>query len=56
MLIVKAKLKDTAKEFGDYSVASDFAEKLDAKVKDLVKDACERAKANNRRTVMARDL
>ena len=56
MLVVKAKVKDVAKEFGDYSVAADFADKLDEKVNALVKDACERAAANNRKTVMARDL
>ena len=56
MLVVKAKLKDVAKEMGDFSVASDFADKLDGKVTAMVKEACERAKANNRRTVMARDL
>jgi histone H3/H4 len=53
MIIVKAKLKELA---GDFSVASDFAEKLDEKVTLMIKEACERAQANNRKTVMARDL
>ncbi|NOZ80082.1 MAG: DUF1931 domain-containing protein [DPANN group archaeon] len=56
MVIVKAKVKELTKEFGDYSVASDFSEKLDEKVKALIKEACERANANSRKTVMARDL
>ncbi|MAE13936.1 DUF1931 domain-containing protein [Candidatus Woesearchaeota archaeon] len=53
MIVVKAKLKDLAK---GYNIAGDFADALDAKVKGLVKDAVERAAANNRKTVMAKDL
>lgn len=53
MLVVKAKVKDYAQ---GHNVASDFAEALDAKVAQLVKDAVARADANGRRTVMAKDL
>ncbi len=53
MIIVKAKLKELA---GDFSVASDFADKLDEKVTKLVNEAFDRSQANNRRTVMARYL
>ena len=53
MLVVKAKIKDVVK---DHNVASDFAEALDEEVKRLVKKAEERAEANNRRTIMAKDL
>jgi histone H3/H4 len=53
MLIVKAKIKEIA---GDYNVAGDVAEALNQKAEQLVKDACERAKSNNRKTVMAKDL
>jgi len=56
MVLVKAKVKELAKELGEYSVASDFGGKLNEQVKGLIKDACERANANNRKTVMARDL
>lgn len=52
-LIVRSKIKDAA---GDFNVAGDFADALEKKVTALVKDACERAKANNRRTVMGKDL
>ena len=38
------------------NIADDFLPELDAKVKKLVEGAVERAKANNRRTVMGRDL
>jgi len=56
MLIVKAKIKDIVQQHGDFSIAGDVAETLDKKAKELLKGACERARANNRRTVMARDL
>lgn len=52
-LVVKAKIKDVAKGF---NVSGDFADALDAKVKELVKVACERAESNSRKTVMAKDL
>lgn len=52
-IIVKAKLKELAK---GYNVAGDFADALDAKAKELVKAAIQRAEGNNRRTVMAKDL
>lgn len=53
MLVVKAKIKDVAK---GYNVSGDFADALDAKVQQLVKDAIARADANSRKTVMAKDL
>ena len=56
MLIVKAKVKDAVGKYGDFSVAADFVEKLEQKVEALIKDACERAKGNTRKTVMGRDI
>jgi len=53
MLIVKAKIKEVA---GDYNVAGDLAEALNKKAEQLLKDACARAEANGRKTVMAKDL
>jgi len=53
MIVVKSKLKELT---GDCNVSGDFAEALDKKVTQLVKDACNRAKSNNRRTVMGKDL
>ena len=53
MLVVKAKIKEFT---GDMNVSGDFAEALDKKVQELVKAACERAAANNRRTVMGKDI
>lgn len=53
LLVVRAKLKDAAK---GCNVAGDFADALDKKVRQLVADACSRAEANGRKTVMAKDL
>jgi len=52
-LIVRGKLRERA---GDLSVSKEFEEALEKEVELLVKKACERAKANNRRTLMTRDL
>ena len=53
LIVVRAKIKEA---ISDSNVASDFAEALDAKVREMIKAAEERAKANNRRTVMSKDL
>ncbi len=53
MIIVKAKIKEIS---GDFNVAGDFAEALDKKVEQMVKNACSRADSNGRKTVMAKDL
>lgn len=56
-IIVKAKVKDFAQLDGkSYNVSGDFAEKLAEKAETLIKEACQRAKANGRSTVMAKDL
>jgi histone H3/H4 len=58
MIVVRTQIKDLLKESGTnvQNISSDFCEKLDAKVRKLVIDACKRAAANNRRTAMARDI
>ena len=53
LLVVKAKLKDVAK---GYNVSGDLADALDKRLRQLVSDACTRAEANGRKTVMAKDL
>ncbi|MFP4232759.1 MAG: DUF1931 domain-containing protein [Candidatus Aenigmatarchaeota archaeon] len=53
VLIVKNTVKEAA---GNKNVSSDFYEKLDEKVEDLIDRAAERAEANGRKTVQARDL
>ena len=52
-LIVRSRIKDIA---GEFNVAGDFADALEKKAEQLVKDAIERARANNRRTVMGKDI
>lgn len=56
-MIVKAKIKEAAVADGkQMNVAGDLADKLSEKVEALVKEACARAAANGRSTVMAKDL
>jgi histone H3/H4 len=50
---VKSSIKDLC---GPINVAAEFPEALDKKVEQMIKDAMERAKANGRRTIMAKDL
>jgi histone H3/H4 len=52
-LIVKAKLKEAAK---GCNVAGDLSDALNCLAHQLLKSACERAEANQRKTVMAKDL
>lgn len=53
MIIVKSQVKEYTT---GSNVASDFVEELDKKVVELIKAAVKRAEANNRKTVMAKDL
>lgn len=52
-LIVKSKIKEVVK---DLNVGSDVADALEKEVEAILKKAAERAKANGRRTLQARDL
>lgn len=57
MLIVKAQIKESVKASGyDLDVSADFAEKLNQKALELLREACRRAKDNGRKTIMAKDL
>ena len=53
LLVVRSKIKDAV---GDMNVGGDVAEALSQKVQQLLKEAAQRAKANGRSTVKARDL
>lgn len=53
LIVNRTKVKETVK---DCNMSNSFADALDAKVRDLVIAAVARAKANNRRTVMPKDL
>ena len=52
LLIVRSKLKDYIK----LNISGDFGEALSKEVERLIKKAVERAEANGRRTVQARDV
>ena len=56
-IIVKSQVKEFAKIDGKpLSVAEEFYKELEEKNKQMIADACKRAKLNSRNTVMARDL
>lgn len=52
-IIVKTAVRNAV---GDLNVSADFYDALDAEVQDLLADAVQRAQANDRKTVQARDL
>ena len=52
-IVVKSQIK---KYVEDLNIAGDVGEALDAKVIEILKKAEERAKANQRKTLYARDL
>lgn len=60
MLVVSSKVKKMVKamseETGVPSIGKDGLEALSAKVEALVKEAAEKAKADKRKTIKARDL
>ncbi|MBL7058850.1 NFYB/HAP3 family transcription factor subunit [Candidatus Pacearchaeota archaeon] len=59
-LIVKSNIKKTVKELDKEDSVSSVAEEvgltLERKVEEILKNAINRAKANGRRTIQARDL
>jgi len=59
-LIVKSNIKKVVRELDKdksvTSVAEEVGTALEKKVEDLLADAIKRAKANQRRTLQARDL
>lgn len=54
-LIVQSKLKDAVKNL-DLRMDSGLADAVDEKVKDLLNQAAQRAKQNNRSTLRPHDL
>ena len=55
-IIVQSKLRTVVKDETGKNMSGDFAETLSKKAIELVKDAAKRADANNRQTIMAKDL
>jgi histone H3/H4 len=62
LIVVKAKVAELAKQMAKEkgmninNVSEDFAVALDKKVKQMIEEALVRAKENNRRTVMGKDV
>jgi len=58
MLVVRTQVKEILDQTqsGVDNIAGDFMDRLDEKVKQLILDAVQRAKENNRKTVMGRDI
>lgn len=54
-LIIKSNIKGAVKD-KIANVAGEVAEALNKKVQEILDKACDRAKANGRRTLHARDL
>ncbi len=54
-LIIKSNIREAVKEKIP-NVAEEVEEALNKKVQEMLDKACERAKANGRRTLHARDL
>jgi len=52
-LVVKSAVRE---ELSEHNVSTDFFDALDEEVEELLADAAERATANDRKTVQARDL
>jgi len=59
-LIVKSKIREVVKEIDESgaigNVAEEVEEALEKKIRENLKDAIGRAKANQRKTLLARDL
>jgi histone H3/H4 len=59
-LIIRSNIRKVVKELDKEdaigSVAEEFETELEKKTEDLIRNAIERAKANKRRTLQARDL
>jgi len=51
-LVVKSKIRDSV----ELNVSDEVAVELERKVEEMLKKAEERAKANQRRTIFARDI
>jgi histone H3/H4 len=52
-IVVRTKIKDYVK---DMNVAGEVGDALDKAVEEILRKAVERAKANSRRTLQARDI
>lgn len=56
VLIIASRLKDYVREQSEFNTSADVFEALSDIVRDATRDAIDRARAEGRRTVMARDF
>lgn len=58
MIVVRTQIKEVVKETqaGINNISEDFMARLDERVREMVKEACKRAKENGRKTVMGKDV
>lgn len=58
MVVIRTQIKEILKEAGTEvdNIASDYYDKLDEKVKQLILESVRRAKENGRKTLMGKDL
>lgn len=58
MVVVRTQIKDILKDSGTDvdNISSDFYDKLDEKVKQLILESVRRAKENGRKTLMGKDI
>lgn len=56
-IVVRSQIRNFAKIDGKaLNISNEFYEALNRKVEKLITESCERAKANNRTTLMGRDV
>lgn len=59
-IIVKSKVREKVKQLDDEkvinNVATEVEEELEVKVNEIIEKAIKRAKSNQRKTLLARDL
>ena len=48
--------KSAIREKTEYAVSEEFEKEIEKKVEEIIKEAERRARANNRRSLLARDL
>ena len=58
MITARTQVREILKEseLGIENMSSDFMDRLDERVKELIVKAAQRAKENSRKTVMGRDV
>jgi len=56
MIAARTQVKEIVKDCGINNISDEFMAQLEQKIKEVVEEACKRAKENGRRTVMGKDV